>query len=142
MKRRLCLILMAGLMLGTASSSFAEETEAEGKQDIVILATSDVHCGIEENFAYAGLEQIREVFEKSGDHTILVDGGDFAQGEAIGTITEGDAIIGLMNELAYDVAIPGNHDYDYGMDQFFKLTESADCCVTNMSLSPRTACSW
>ena len=102
------------------------ETETEAKQDIVILATSDVHCGIEENFAYAGLEQIREVFEKSGDHTILVDGGDFAQGEAIGTITEGDAIIGLMNELAYDVAIPGNHDYDYGMDQFFTLTGEAD----------------
>lgn len=126
MKRRLCLILMAGLMLGTASSSFAEETEAEGKQDIVILATSDVHCGIDENFAYAGLEQIREVFEEKGDHTILVDSGDSVQGEAIGTITKGDAIIDLMNRLEYDVAIPGNHEYDYGMDQFFKLTESAD----------------
>ena len=109
-----------------AETKAETEAETEAKQDIVILATSDVHCGIEENFAYAGLEQIREVFEKSGVHTILVDGGDFAQGEAIGTITEGDAIIGLMNELAYDVAIPGNHDYDYGMDQFFTLTGEAD----------------
>ena len=128
MKKEICIALTAVLLMASAPVSFAAETESETetRQDIVILATSDVHCGIDENFAYAGLEQIREVFEKNGDYTILVDSGDSVQGEVVGTITRGDTIIDLMNRLEYDVATPGNHDYDYGMDQFFELTGKAD----------------
>lgn len=41
-------------------------------------------------------------------------------------MTTGEAIIGLMNDVGYDVAIPGNHEFDYGMDRFLELTEMAD----------------
>ena len=60
------------------------------------------------------------------NHVLLVDDGDAIQGEPIGTMTKGEAIIDIMNTVGYDVAIPGNHEFDYGMDQFLALTEKAD----------------
>ncbi len=45
---------------------------------------------------------------------LLVDNGDAIQGEPLGTMTQGEAITELMNALKYDVAIPGNHEFDYG----------------------------
>ena len=100
------------------------ETEKNG--DIYILFTSDVHCGIDSGFGYAGLWQIRNTLESQGYETILVDDGDAIQGETIGTLSKGEKIIELMNAVGYDVAIPGNHEFDYGMDNFLKLAEEVD----------------
>ena len=50
-----------------------------------------------------------------------MDAGDHIQGEAIGTITEGDAIVDIMNAVGYDYVIPGNHEFDYGMDKFLEI---------------------
>ncbi len=99
---------------------------AEPNGEIYILCTSDVHCGIDRGFGYAGLWQIREGLEAQGYTTILVDDGDSIQGENIGTVSRGEAIIDLMNALHVDVAIPGNHEFDYGMERFLELTEKAD----------------
>ena len=103
--------------------SQAPEPEANG--DVVILYTSDVHCGIDRGFGYAGLYSIREALEEQGYATVLVDDGDAIQGEMIGTLTKGEAIVRLMNDLRYDVAIPGNHEFTYGMERFLELTEMA-----------------
>ena len=49
-----------------AAEEPAAEPEAapvEKNGDIVILYTSDVHCGIDQGFGYAGLCQVREAFE-------------------------------------------------------------------------------
>ena len=113
----------AALLLGCVSA--AGETVPALTQDIVVLFTSDVHCGIDQGFGYAGLAAVRDTMEKSS-HVLLVDNGDAIQGEPIGTMTTGEAIIGLMNDVGYDVAIPGNHEFDYGMDRFLELTEMAD----------------
>ncbi len=94
--------------------------------EVYILYTGDMHCGIDRGFGLAGLKQIRDTLEKQGFTTVLVDDGDAVQGEPIGTITEGKAIIKLMNELHYDAAIPGNHEFDYGTDRFLELAELAE----------------
>ena len=111
-----------------ASSAEAEDTaeNAEKNGDVVILFTSDVHCGIDKGFGYAGLYEIRKNLEKQGYTTILVDEGDSIQGETVGTLTKGEAIIDLMNAMKYDIAIPGNHEFDYGADRFTELAEKAE----------------
>ena len=124
-KKRLGILLTVILMLSMAVCSAAEE-KAEKNGDIYILFTSDVHCGIDKGFGYAGLQQVRDTLEAQGYETILVDDGDAIQGEPIGTLSEGEAIIDLMNDLKYDVAIPGNHEFDYGMPRFLELVEKAD----------------
>ena len=32
-----------------------------------------------------------------------------------------------MNEIGYDFAIPGNHEFDYGMDRFLTLNDKLSC---------------
>ena len=115
----------------TDPSAYAEDTEkiaapavtgdAEKNGEIYVLFTSDVHCGVDQGFGYAGLRQIRDSLEAQGYETILVDDGDAIQGEPVGTVSKGETIVELMNEVGYDVAIPGNHEFDYGMDRFLEL---------------------
>ena len=69
---------------------------------------------------------MKSQLEAEGHTVILVDNGDSIQGEPIGTVTRGEAIIELMNEMGYDIAIPGNHEFDYGMEQFLSLIKKAD----------------
>ncbi len=111
----------------TEETAPVEETPAvEPSGEAVILFTSDVHCGINQGFGYAGLQQIRDGLVAKGDAVILVDDGDNIQGEPIGTMTKGESSIDLMNKMGYEVAIPGNHEFDYGMDQFLALAEKAE----------------
>lgn len=126
MKRTLALLLMLIVLL-TGFARAEDAAEAAGlAQDVVVLFTSDVHCGVDQNFGYAGLQAVKDACEAAGNHVLLVDNGDSIQGEPLGTMTKGQAIIELMNAMGYDVAIPGNHEFDYGMDRFLELAEQAE----------------
>ena len=103
-----------------------EEPVLEKNGEVYVLFTSDVHCAVDKGWGYAGLQQIRDTLEAQGYETILVDDGDAVQGDPLGTLSKGEAVIRLMNEMAYDVAIPGNHEFDYGMDRFLELAEMAE----------------
>lgn len=111
--------------------TFATVTGAEGTESkgVVILHTNDVHCGFEaddSSFGVADLAAYKAHLEDEGYDVILVDAGDFVQGGVIGTLSDGEYPMQIMNELGYDVAVPGNHEFDYGMDTFFKLTGEAE----------------
>ena len=110
----------------TAETGAEAEAPAEKNGEVYILVTSDVHCGVNQGFGYAGLYEVRQSLEDQGYSTILVDDGDSIQGEAMGTLTQGEANLRLMNATGYDVAIPGNHEFDYGTDQFLKLVDEAN----------------
>ena len=69
---------------------------------------------------------MRDLLEAKGYETILVDDGDSLQGEFVGTMDKGETIISLMNDLKYDVAIQGNHEFDYGMENYLELAKKAD----------------
>ena len=73
----------------------AQEPQAEKNGEIYILCTSDVHCGVDRGFGYAGLIQIRDTLEAKGYETILVDDGDSIQGENIGILSRGETISAL-----------------------------------------------
>ncbi len=123
MKKFLALILAAMLLLGCAA--MAEEAAPALTKDVVVLFTSDVHCGIDQGWGYVGLAALRDALVAQGNHVVLADNGDAIQGEPVGTMTKGEALIDLMNTVGYDVAIPGNHEFDYGMDRFLELTGKA-----------------
>ena len=124
MKKILGLFLALAMLL--SCTAVAEEAAPALQQDVVILFTSDAHCGIDQGFGYAGLAAVRDSLKAAGNHVVLVDNGDAIQGEPVGTMTKGEAIIDLMNAVGYDVAIPGNHEFDYGMDNFLSLVEKAN----------------
>ena len=80
---------------------------------------------VDAKIGYAGLSCIREELKRGGDDTILVDNGDAVQGGPIGLLTKGESIVNLMNDVGYDVAIFGNHEFDYQIPQLFKLIDRA-----------------
>ena len=106
-------------------SAFAEEAGSAPGSNVVILYTNDVHCGVNDNITVNGLAEIKKAIEATGKQVLLVDNGDAVQGDTIGTLSKGEYIIDIMNELGYAVAIPGNHEFDYTMGQFFNLTDRA-----------------
>lgn len=88
---------------------------------ITILYTNDIHCGIEENIGYAGLAAYKKEAEAKTPYVTLVDCGDAIQGDFVGRVSGGSYIIDIMNEVGYDFAVLGNHEFDYGMEQLGKL---------------------
>ena len=120
MKKLLVLLLCCCLLLPCFGN--AEETGG----DIVLLFTNDVHCGVDDAIGYAGLAAYKNHLEAEGFPVVLIDAGDAVQGAVIGTLSSGTYLIDLMNAVGYDLAVPGNHEFDYGMDQFFALTEQAE----------------
>lgn len=124
MKKFLAFLLALTMLLGVGA--LAEEDAPLFQQDVMVLFTSDVHCGIESNFGYAGLAMVRDAYKNAGYHVLLVDNGDSIQGEPVGTMTTGEANVKLMNAVGYDIAIMGNHEFDYGMDRFFELSKMAN----------------
>lgn len=120
-----------GLWLSALGMAFAMGTCAGAQGDIIVLYTNDVHCAVapdEEGqvMGYAKVAAIKEDEEDAGNEVILVDAGDAIQGEAIGTLSKGEYIIEIMEEADYDIAVPGNHEFDYGMEQFLKLADMAE----------------
>ena len=99
----------------------------ELSDDIIILHTNDVHCGITDYIGYDGLMLYKNELRKKYKHIITVDVGDHIQGGTIGLISKGEDIITIMNKIEYDVAILGNHEFDYGVDQLEVCKNKLSC---------------
>ena len=122
MKKKVFACLLAVVMLlGMIVVPAAVKAEGEEPaKEIVILYTNDVHCGVEDGVGYVGVARMKAALEAAGKEVILVDSGDAVQGGLVGTLSRGEAIVDLMNTIGYDVATIGNHEFDYGMEQFNK----------------------
>lgn len=123
------LILTCSLITGMSMSVWAQEAEAAqgADQDIVVLYTNDVHCAMDENIGYGGLALYKKQMLEQTPYVTLADAGDAIQGAPVGTLSEGGYIIDIMNQVGYDVAVPGNHEFDYGMSRFLELSKALNC---------------
>lgn len=96
-------------------------------EDIVILYTNDVHCAVDEGaIGYETVSSVKASLEAAGKYVLVVDSGDAIQGNAIGSFSEGESIVNIMNEVGYDAMALGNHEFDYGIDRLIELSEEAD----------------
>ena len=92
--------------------------------EIDIVYTTDVHCGVDDNLGYATLKQYYSDIDNK--NKILIDSGDSIQGSTLGSMSKGEYIIDIMNEVGYDCMTIGNHEFDYGVDQLKALEEKAN----------------
>lgn len=125
MKRKFSFVLIlvfAVSLLLTACGASAPATAAKNS-DVVVLYTNDVHCAAD---GYVAVAQTKAALEAAGKEVVLVDCGDAVQGDAIGTLSSGEYIVEIMNTMGYAVATLGNHEFDYGMEQFMKLRDMAE----------------
>ena len=96
----------------------------------VILHTNDIHVGYQDMIGYDGLALYKKELESLYDHVLLVDAGDAIQGAALGALSNGAEIIKMMNQVGYDLAIPGNHEFDFGFDVLDDCSEELSCGYT------------
>lgn len=132
-KRIAVLMLVAFIAITTVFAQGAREALASQK-DIVVLYTNDVHCGIDNNLGYAGLAAYKAEMEKD-NYVALVDSGDAIQGDVIGTVSRGEYVVDIMNEVGYDLCVFGNHEFDYGLDRLSELVSLSDATYLSSTIS-------
>lgn len=110
---------------------------AKGKKQLVILHTNDTHSTIfplnvnldDKDLAGRGgfLRRINMIKEQRQQHPdlLLFDSGDFSQGSGYYTLFKGDVEVGLMNEMKYDAATIGNHEFDFGLENMARIFRQA-----------------
>lgn len=109
----------------------------KGKAQILtLLHTADIHSQLEIHDEFF-IENNKPVYKKRGgfatlktmintlrnqnhNNTLVIDGGDCFQGSGIAALTEGKAIIPLMNNIGYDIMLPGNWEVVYGKEMMMK----------------------
>ena len=127
MKRILCSVIVLLLCVQCFTALPSSGAEVKNQDDIVILYTNDVHCGVTDVIGYDGLMLYKKEIQSQYENVLLVDAGDAIQGDSIGALTEGEDIIELMNSVGYDLATIGNHEFDYGREQLEELSAEIDC---------------
>ncbi|MDE7285326.1 MAG: hypothetical protein K2N55_00575, partial [Lachnospiraceae bacterium] len=84
-----------GLM--RSDTALQESQAGERSTDkIMILYTNDVHCSIEageKSFGLSDLKDLKNWAEKVSEYVTLVDCGDAVQGNAVGTLSEGEYMV-------------------------------------------------
>ncbi len=110
--------------------------------DIVVAATTDVHGRVRSWDYYAdsaestrGLARAATVVDSvraaNPDRVVLVDAGDFLQGNpftfAAARIdtTAPSSVVAAMNAMKYDAVAVGNHEFNYGVPTLHRETSTA-----------------
>ena len=117
----LCSVLLIVLLSIPVSAANAEKSN-----DIVILYTNDTHANIDSPLSFDTIGALKKNLEKQYRYVLLVDAGDHLQGTAFGSMDQGASVLKLMNKAGYDLATPGNHEFDYGMDIFLERAREAE----------------
>lgn len=133
-KKQIAIVLIAAMLLGllTACGTPAQAETSE----IAIVYTNDIHGYVENTVTVddkevnglrlSNVAQYVKDLRAEGKDVLLVDAGDEIQGGSYGAYDEGQSIIRLMNAAGYQLAAPGNHDFDYGVHHLFQIAEQAE----------------
>ncbi|MFL9843903.1 bifunctional metallophosphatase/5'-nucleotidase [Flavobacterium rhizosphaerae] len=131
---------------GLSLSSFDAPLPGKAKK-ITILHTNDVHSHIDPfaaddpKFPNLGgaarratlIEQVR----REEPNVLLLDAGDIFQGTPYFNYYGGELEFKIMSMLKYDLSTMGNHDFDNGIEGFYKQLPNAsfDFAVANYDFS-------
>lgn len=113
----------------TSTGKDIEITEDLASNRFTILYTSDIHAQLYTHDEFFW-ENGKAVYKKRGGlavlktminhfrkqnsaNTLLIDGGDYFHGSAVASLTEGEALIPLLNDFNYDLILPGNWEVVY-----------------------------
>lgn len=126
MKKKLLPLLLAVVMVFSLAACGEKKpekgTDATATEPVVILHTNDVHGAID---GYAKVAALAQQYEADGAYVLILDAGDYSQGDPAVSLSQGATAVELMNMVGYDAAALGNHEFDYGFEALKKNMESA-----------------
>lgn len=122
----------------TTNPDFANSRSlAQGKAThVTLLYTADIHGQLHTHDEFF-LERGKPVYKKRGgfgvlktmlhslkaenpENTLILDAGDCFQGSGVAALSKGEALVPLMNNIGYDLVLPGNWEVVYGKEMMRK----------------------
>ncbi|MGE4454822.1 MAG: 5'-nucleotidase C-terminal domain-containing protein, partial [Sphaerochaeta sp.] len=97
--------------------------------DLFVVHTNDVHGRVfssEDNVGYSKLATMLKVGRGLTDNILVLDAGDVTHGTNIVNMFEGETVGVLLDMLGFDAVVPGNHDFNYGVDRLLEAAELAE----------------
>ncbi|NLL45342.1 MAG: LysM peptidoglycan-binding domain-containing protein [Clostridiales bacterium] len=122
------LTLLISMFLGRLTcfaAADAQNTDFTGATRLTIVHSNDTHARVKEGegLGFAKISTIIRETRKDNANVLVLDAGDTFHGQAIATLTKGESIARIMNEIGYDAMAPGNHDFNYGYEQLVELSK-------------------
>lgn len=124
-------------MVGLVRTGKHRVAAQDGEVELRIVHTNDTHScvmPVNPNSSDTALADkggfvrraalVRDLRAEDPD-LLLFDSGDFSQGSAYYNLYKGDVEVKLMNEMRYDAATIGNHEFDFGLDNMARIFREA-----------------
>jgi 2',3'-cyclic-nucleotide 2'-phosphodiesterase (5'-nucleotidase family) len=108
---------------------------AQDQVSITILHTNDLHAMMlpfeEEGQMVGGFSRLSTLVQRVRQEegaVVLVDAGDtFLEDQHfMGNYFRGEPVVKLMNQMGYDLGVPGNHDFEFGPEVLAQRIGEAD----------------
>ena len=121
-----------------ATCFFIQNSFSSEVISIDVITTNDIHGVLGEQMAnfmnpqyppkILGGNAMFQYFNelKNNSDVLMLDGGNFFQGNPLGTADSGQFMIDWYNQLEYDAIVPGRYDFILGAQNLNKLIESAN----------------
>ena len=134
MKKPIAFLVTALLLSSTAAPWAMAAQEDGGESQVVIYHTNDTHGYLNgDGESIVGIGLAAGLKESTPD-SILVDAGDATQGLPLASLTKGADVIELMNLAGYDLMTAGNHEFDFGTEQFLANAKAADFPILSANI--------
>ncbi len=113
-------------------------------RDVTILYTNDFHSAFDPIPAYwlpgspklggaAHLATLEKEIREREKTSFFFDAGDMFTGQ-LSFLTKGEALMEMMRAMRYDALGIGNHEFDYGSDNFYDQMNSVDFPVLGANI--------
>lgn len=126
--------ILTALLIGSACGMSAT---GENEVELRIVHTNDTHScvmpvsphssdtALADKGGFVRRAALVRDLRAEDNSLLLFDSGDFSQGSAYYNLYKGEVEVKLMNEMRYDAATIGNHEFDFGLENMARIFRMA-----------------
>jgi 5'-nucleotidase/UDP-sugar diphosphatase len=117
--------------IAACATAFGAATVAPVQAETVkltILGVGDIYnfAGVKDSGGFARLNAVAKAEKANNPNTIYVFDGDMLSPSLLSGFDKGANTIELTNLVPFDIAVPGNHEFDFGTDNFLDKMKMSD----------------
>ena len=115
---KLAVALAGAVALGVSAAAPARAEMVK----LTILGVGDIYNfeGLNDRGGFARLNAVAKAEKENNPNTIYVFDGDMLSPSLLSGFDKGANTIELTNIVPFDIAVPGNHEFDFGTDNFLE----------------------
>jgi len=115
---KLAVVIAGTVALGVAAAAPAHAEMVK----LTILGVGDLYSfeGLKDRGGFARLNAVAKAEKENNPNTIYVFDGDMLSPSLLSGFDKGANTIELTNIVPFDIAVPGNHEFDFGTDNFLE----------------------